>query len=541
MGAAIGREFSYALLSVVAERPTPSLDSALEQLEAAELIFRSGTPPQSRYRFKHALVRDAAYESLLKSRRQILHRRIAEALRDQFSAIATTEPEVIAQHFAEAGLTEHAIDWWTTAGEQASRRSAYTEAAAHYRDAIALADLLPDEPATRHRLIRLYVAYGDTLHNSRSPGALETTAAFTRARELAAGIADVAERYPLYLGLWTSSVVRADVASMRKLASSLLDDVEHRHDPAELGLARRFTGVLNWMVGDPMRGRPHLEAAVAAYETAPDHRFDLKLDLHPGVPVMLQLALTLWLLGEATRAQELATKALALAVESGHVPTVVYGYTWKGTLDILRGDNAATIECAEAISRLGREHDLPFWLAIAAFFKDWARWQAGEPNVGLVTMQQSLEFFIEHGLTLYSLLFRTLFAAPQAAMSEIEAGLATLNENLVDMNSTGLRWLEAETHRQRAELHMSRGTVGVVDAEQDYQRAIDIARDQRIKSFELRAALGLARLYFVTGRAPAGQALLRPLLVAFSNESGLPEVDSARRLLDSAMVMRDAN
>jgi predicted ATPase len=248
---------------------------------------------------------------------------------------------------------------------------------------------------------------------------------------------------------------------------------------------------------------------------------------------MLQLALPLWLLGEAGRAQELAARGLAVAARSDHVPVVTYGYTWKCTLDAIRGDAAQALACAEAISGLAREHDLPFWLAIGTFFGDWARWQSGDRTVSLSNMRQSVQYFVDEGLTWYSLLARMLFAVPQAEAGDVEAGLATLDDCLAEMSTTGLRWLEAETNRQRAELLANYCPADLAGAEQYYETAITIAGRQEARSFELRAAIGLARVYCATGRERAAQNLLTPILAAFGNESGLAEIAQARRLLVS--------
>src|SRR5277367_6330786 len=242
IGAAIGREFSYALLHAVAGRKDAALDAALARLEAAERLFQSAAPPDARYRFKHALVQDAAYETLLRSQRQILHRRIAETLREHFPAIVEGEPEMIAHHFTQAGLTEQAVEWWSKAGEQGAGRSAYIEAIAHYGQAIALADTLSIAPSRQQSRLGLQIAYGQALNAARGPGALETTAAFARARELAAQIENLKERFPVYNGLWISNVARGEVASARSVAEAFLRETETRPGSPEAGMAHRTMG-----------------------------------------------------------------------------------------------------------------------------------------------------------------------------------------------------------------------------------------------------------------------------------------------------------
>ena len=206
IGAAIGRDFSYTLLRCVAGRDDLALSAALGQLEEAELLLRRGTPPEASYSFKHALVQEAAYESLLKSRRQVLHKHIGDVLRDQFPVIAETEPEVVAYHFTEAGLSEVAFEWWRKAGQQALKRSAYSEAIAHLGKAVAIADELPDEPGGPVNRLHLQIAYGRALRGSLGHSAPETVAAWTRARQFAADINDPVELAPIHSGLFNASL-----------------------------------------------------------------------------------------------------------------------------------------------------------------------------------------------------------------------------------------------------------------------------------------------------------------------------------------------
>ena len=241
IGATIGREFSHALFAAVVRKPDAELHSALDRLIAAGLLFRQGVPPHATYLFKHALVQDAAYGTLLREPRRALHARIAEALRDRFTTIADAEPEVVAHHFTQAGLAEAGIEWWSKAGERALRTSAYEEAIAHLERALALAGALAESPTQRLLRLRLQIAYGQALIHARGFASQETTAAFSRAREFASGIEDVAERFPVYYGLWASSWVRGELAQMREPAQAFLDDTKNRPGTREASIAHRLT------------------------------------------------------------------------------------------------------------------------------------------------------------------------------------------------------------------------------------------------------------------------------------------------------------
>ena len=294
IGAVLGRDFTYALLAAVAAVDgcgavggvaDPALQSALDRLVEADLLFVDGAGPQAIYRFKHALIQDAAYESLLKSRRQALHRRAAETLRDE-SERAAAEPEVIAHHFTEAGLDDLAIEWWGKAGDQALRRSAFQEAIAHLGKAIAMADKAAGAKMAggSGRNLQLQVSYGNALIAARGFGAPETTEAFARARQSAFGEQDAPERLAADFGLWAGSYTRGELPSMRAQAAAFLADVEARPDLPEAGVAHRVQGITHWFAGEFAEARDHLERALALFGPGRDDDLAYRFGMDPGVP-----------------------------------------------------------------------------------------------------------------------------------------------------------------------------------------------------------------------------------------------------------------
>jgi predicted ATPase len=275
IGAVIGRDFSYGLLRALAGMEDAPLQAALERLAEADILLVQGLPPDSDYRFKHALIQDAAYENLLKSRRQVLHRRVAEILRDRFASTAAAEPEVLAHHFTQAGLNDEAIEWWGKAGDQALRRSAFQEAIAHLGKAIEMADKAsegapPDARVQPLSRMRLQTTYGYALLHGRGHASLETNEAFNRACELAAGVKDVAERFSAYYGLWAGSFVRAELSSMRAAGEAFLRDAQQWPGSLEAAVAHRIVGTTLWFQGDYAGARVQLEQAVAAYDIERD-------------------------------------------------------------------------------------------------------------------------------------------------------------------------------------------------------------------------------------------------------------------------------
>ena len=533
IGALIGREFSCELLHTVAGRDRAMLDDALAQLEAAELVFRSGDPPDLRYRFSHALVQDAAYESLLRSHRQVLHRRIAEILREGYPGVAEGQPEVIARHYTHAGLTEPAVDWWTKAGDQAAGRSAYVEATAHYGQAIALADTLPSDAPRRQRRFKLQVAYGQTLHGARGPGASETAAVFARARELAEEIEDPAERLPVYYGVWSSRFTHGDIVSTRALADTFLRDTERRPGSPEASIAYRVLGMTACMQGDLTSGGAHLERAVAAYDPSRDHALHFLYGHDVGVAAMSNLAVVLWQTGEVGRACKLAEEGLRTAADSRHIPTMVWGYHSNCVFEGQRRDVARAMSSATTLVDLTREHfPRSIWFAFATFMLGWSCWMAGNREAEMAAMlRQGVVVFQEQGLHLYLTFLRGLFAETQAAAGDAEAALATLGEAIADTERTGLAWFRSELHRQRGDILLSRLPADLGAAEEAFDRALGDARSQQARSFELRAALGLTRVYCATGRERAAECLLSPMVAAFNREPDFPEIAHAQRFL----------
>ena len=274
----MGADFAYALLRdvwPVCDERRP-LQAALERLAEADILFVEGAGPQANYRFKHALIQDAAYDSLLKSRRQALHRRAAEILRDQPER-AAAEPEAIAHHFTEAGLDDLAIEWWGKAGDQALRRSAFQEAIAHLGKAIAMADKAGAQAAgarrlaaPNQRLTQLHVAYGNALFAARGYGRAGNDGGLRQSPRVGVGDKDAPERLAADYGLWVGSYVRGELSSMRAQAATFLRDVGARPDSPEAGVAHRAAGITHWFAGEYREARDHLERALALFQPGRD-------------------------------------------------------------------------------------------------------------------------------------------------------------------------------------------------------------------------------------------------------------------------------
>jgi class 3 adenylate cyclase/predicted ATPase len=526
IGAVLGRDFTYALLRALGGIDDRGLQSALDRLADADLLIAEGAGHEANYRFKHALIQDAAYDSLLKSRRQALHRRAAEVLRDQPER-AAGEPEVIAHHFTEAGLDDQAIEWWGRAGDQALRRSAFQEAIAHLGKAIAMADKTAGESRQRRPL---HVAYGNALIAARGYGARETTEAFARAREVALGDKDTNERLAADYGLWAGSYVRGELSAMRAHAETFLADVETRPDSPEAGVARRIIGVTHWFAGEYVEARETLDHALALFQPGRDDDLAFRFGHDEGVAAMLYLALTLWPLGDIGRAVSLVGDAEARIADLAHVVTRALGRSYAATFALLRRDMSRAAMNGVELAELTRDHDLPFWRAFGVFFEGLASAQGGAAGVGLEDMRRGVELRREQNVLIFDGLLKIALAEAEARAGDVDRAVAVLDEALATSDRTGHRTFEAELHRLRGEMLLRRNPGNPGPVEEAFETAIAVAHKQGARSFELRAALSLAKLYQSTARPLDAHAVLASALEGFSPTPEMPEIAEAMLL-----------
>ncbi|UWU70852.1 adenylate/guanylate cyclase domain-containing protein [Bradyrhizobium sp. NC92] len=530
IGAAIGRDFSYALLKTVAGRDDLTLGAALGQLEEAELLLRRGTPPDANYSFKHALVQEAAYESLLRSKRQVLHTRIGDVLREKFPVVAETEPEVLAHHFTEAGLSEIALEWWRKAGQQALKRSAYSEAIAHLGKAIAIADQLPDEPRRMMSRLHLQIAYGRALRGSLGHSAPETVAAWTRARQFAAGIDDPVELAPVHSGLFNACLTHGELAPMRELADAIRNAAERRPDSPVAAVVAHWTGgVTCWFAGDYTNARTHLERALAIYRAEPDPATFRASALDLPFVIMRFLALVLWPLGDIARARRLAAEAVGTPGEKRAL-SQANALVHRAVFDGVCGGMLQQTETILALG-LARDHTMPLYVAAGTYLNGLAKWRAGDRMAGLADMRHGWTFLHENDCYLCEPFWGMHVALAIADVGEVETGLEILDELIAGTGQSGQHWLDAELHRVRGKLLSRENPSDESSAEDALRRALDIARHQQTRTFELRSALELARLYKTNGRAGALSEVLAPVLAQFEAEHGLPEFAEAKALL----------
>jgi predicted ATPase/class 3 adenylate cyclase len=538
IGAVLGRDFGYALLREVAETNDPALQASLDRLAEADLLFVEGAPPQASYRFKHALIQDAAYDSLLKSRRQALHRRAGELLRDDPER-AAGEPEVIAHHFAQAGLEDLAIEWWGKAGEQALRRSAFQEATAHLGKAIEMADKAAgvvsqsgrEMTAASSQRMKLQSDYSRAVWWSRGFSAEETKAAFDRAAELAATSDDFSERFAAASGQWTVAQELGELRKARELASAFLREAENAGRLTEAGVAHRGLAFMSFLAGDFLDARRHCELALATCspERNQEARERSGEDTEP--VAMAMLALTSWLLGEVDRARELIEQANRRAAEIGHVPSMTIPLHLKSLLEIMRGDASAALTASKALEALSSEHGMTLLHSRAELTSSWAHGRLHDAKGGAATVQQALAALVESGDMAEAAYYIGLLAQLEVEAVGVEAALARVDEALGLTHQGEVRFCLAFLHRLRGDLLLKRHPVEPSLAEEAFSAAIAVAKEQGARSYHLQAALPLAKLYQSTARPVEAHAVLAPALEGFPPTPEMPEIAEAQALL----------
>jgi DNA-binding SARP family transcriptional activator/predicted ATPase len=537
IGAAIGREFSHELISVVSRLAPRDLDVALERLTASGLIFRRGAPPVATYLFKHALVQDAAYETLLRSRRQILHRRIADVLRGEFAAAAAAEPELVAHHLTQAGLDEPAIEWWGKAGDQALRRSAFKEAAAHLGKAIELADKLamtgPSAAPSSSRL-HLQTKLGNALIWTKGYHAPETAAAFARARELASREEDASERFSAYYGLWAGHLNRSEPAPLREIAELFLREATASPNCPEALIAHRTFGFTCWYFGDFVGAHHHFQKSIKLYDQERHGDFANRFGQDPGAGAEMCDALTLWVLGRIDEALRLADHALASAESAAHAPTMAYAAFLAAMLGLVRYNSNAVATHSQAFADIVSRYNLPgFWSGAAVFYQAWAQGADRAEDSRLAEMRRGLAIYREQGRFWLVPSLEAALAEAEAGSGETDAALRRLDDAIGELNGTESRLYEAEMHRVRAGILLKRRPADTGAAEHALQTAVAIAQSQKARSFELRAALSLAKLYHAANRLADAQTVLASAIEGFPPTEQFPDLTEAQALLSA--------
>jgi predicted ATPase len=530
--AVIGREFDHRLLAAVASLPERRLNDALDQLVAAELVFRRGAAPDATYTFKHALVQEAAYNSLLKRRRQQWHARIAQALEGELPEVRANHPEVLAHHLTQAELPEKAVGYWHAAAQQAAERFAHKEAIAHLTKGLDLLKNLPETPERSGEEIRLQIALGISLTATKGP-APEVLAACLRARELAERIGDTRQAYAAVWGHWYFNLLRMRFSTARDLSYELLELARREQDKELLLQAHHAAWPILLCRGELLLCRQHAEQGLALYDRD-EHRFQaLRYGGHdPGACCRYHLAQALWLLGYPDRAVAMARDSVRLARELAQPFSLVLAVSHASYLHQCRGEPRLAQQWAEETIALSVEQGFTHYRATGDLFLGWSKAAQGDLEAGTAAVQESLTALRTAGFNVRRSYYLALMAEIGRWSGRLEAGQNAIAEAFAFADESGERWWEADLHRLEGELLLARSTPNSGNAEACFHRALEVARQQSARAFELRAATSLARLWADGGRRIEAHDLLAPVYDWFTEGFDTADLKDARALLD---------
>jgi predicted ATPase len=547
LGAVLGREFTYELLQAVAPQDEATVQQALTQLVDAELLYQRGRPPQATYRFKHALIQDTAYQSLLKSTRQQAHQRIAQVLTTDFPAIADTQPELLAHHYTEAGLRERAIGYWQQAGQRSIARSAHVEALTHLTKGLELLATLPATPAHTQQALTLHLALGTALTAIRGYGAPEVERTYTRARALCQQGGESPQLIPVLFGLWRCYIARRDYQTARAVAEQCLALAQRGPDAAALLRARTTLGVTLFYRGEFLPARTHLEQGRVV--VAPPRRRAHAFVQDPLVACCTYAAQTLWCLGYPDQAQRQSQEALTLAQELAHPFSLAFAHAFAAALHQFGRDWQAAQAWAEAAITLSTAQEFPVWWAMGTLVRGWALATQGQGDEGMAQLRQGLDAMHATEGEVGQSWYLAMLAETYGKVGRAEDGLEVLAEVLAAARHSGERVYEAELYRLRGELLLQSvvpsleagvprlqticHAPAVEAAAACFHEALAIARLQQAKAWELRAALSLSRLWQQQGKRAEARTLLTPVYGWFTEGWDTADLQEAKALLEA--------
>jgi tetratricopeptide (TPR) repeat protein len=524
IGACIGREFSYELLAAVSPLKGASLDQALEQLTTTGLVFRRGTHPNAIYIFKHALVQDAAYDSLLKSKRAQLHTQIAQVLEKDFPEQVANEPELLAHHFTQAGLTKQAIGYWHLAAERAGERLAYTEAIAYFQRGIELADALPDTPEVATLELGLQLGLGFAYIPTKGYTAPESLVAFTRAQALCEQVGEIGPLFSALSGLCSFSLVRGELRAAHEFAERCLVLAERTGSSYMLVRAHLHRANTAHRLGYFVSARADFQKSLALQNETGQDEIELSRGANPKaamnwlapvysgtkVAALMWLAPTLWALGYPDQALTCCAEVEAAAREIPHPMSQCSALNGASHVHTLRGEPEATEKYADALLMLAADQGFPFWVMVGEGFRSYSAIQQGKGGSReLARLRAAIDSLRAAGALEPALQFHTCLVQAYLRLGDIQAASEAGQEGLRLTHQQAHGRLEALFLRLLGDALLARSGGAEIEAENFYQKSIDVARRQEAKSFELQAALALARLWSRQSKRKPARELLQ--------------------------------
>ncbi len=534
IGAVIGRSFSFELISAVAGLPEDKLKESLDQLVESELVFRRGVAPNATYAFKHALVQDTAYQTLLKTKLRVLHARIADVLEKQFPKLTQTQPEIVAHHLTKAGLVDKAVEYWIVAGQVAMTRSATPEAIAHLDSGYHVLMTLPDSDERDRQELCIQLARGSAMVAAHGFAAPETGGAYKRARDLCECLDDIPQLFAVEYGLCLFHLYAGDLDAAQAASKKMLDYANTSNNQDLLFFANRAAGVSSYPAGNFPVARDHLERALSLYDSERHRSPVFVYAFDPRVVCLDYLARSLFPMGLVGKAIECNNEAISEARRIGHRNSLALPLFFGGTLHQLRGDIDAVREYANELITLADQEGFKFWKAGGSILSSWVEIVEGEPDGGMRRVQAGVEEWQATGAEFMMPYFLPLIAVAQIDAGKVQCALSLLEDSIHRIEQSGERWFEAEVYRIRGEAFLALDLPEQPSAEHSFQRAMEIAHVQGARLWELKAATSLGRLWIDLGRQIDIPDLLNPILAGFSEPLPTPDQAAVNHVLATA-------
>ncbi|HSA80462.1 MAG TPA: AAA family ATPase, partial [Geminicoccaceae bacterium] len=533
LGSVLGRELAYEMITGLSTVGETMLQEGPGQLVDADLLYQRGRPPRARYTFKHALVQDAAYQSLLRRNRQQHHQQVAALLEAKFPDVVEAQPELLAHHYSEAGVADRAADYFHKAGARVAQRSANAEAIAHLTKGLEVLGALPDGTERNQRELDLLTTMGPALIATKGYAAPEVEPAYRRAVALCQALGDTPQQFSALHGLWYFHYIRADLDIARSLAEQLVEMAKGRGDSGlDLAAHRSLGYTLNYR-GELEASRSCLEQVITSYDPAVHGGYAFRHGgADPGSGAMSIAAWTYWALGYPDQAVGQYGDGLALAQKLAHPLSEVWALTSAAVVHQLRGEPEATLKHAEAAAGIAVERGFALYVAWTGVLRDWALGERETSAEAIAEMRQGLDASRATGADLLVPYWLALLAYVHGRLGQAEEGLAAVTEALDEVARTGERFCEAELQRLKGQLLLASDAANQPEAEACFHKAIEIARAQKARSWELRAATSLARLRRDQGKPEAARKLLAPVYDWFTEGFDTADLKDARALLE---------
>ena len=532
VGACIGREFSFELLAEVARVPADELIAALDQFTEAELILRRGDPPAAVYTFKHALVQDVAYASLLRNRRAEIHGTIANAIEAAFPDTLRTQPEIVAHHLTEAGLIERAVPMWEQAGRNAARKSANTEAIRHFNKALQLTGTLPEGETRRRLELGIQVNLGPVYMTAKGFGAPEAGAAYERARTLAESLQDSSQLFTAIFGLWLFNLIQFRVSVGRSLSEELLAIGARNADTGQLLQAYHASWTTNFFFGDFKYAQEQSRQGRQIYDVTAhgSHKF-IYGGHDPGVCSRMFGSLSTLVLGFPDQALAMMREGRELSTTLNHPLSLLLGEQWLAMIHLFRGETDAAVPLLERAIRTASEAGIPraMW---ANLLNGWALSGTGRAAEGVALALSDFDAVGAAGQEGFRSYYTGIIADMCRAAGRVDEGLAMIATALDLAATQDSKWALAELNRIKGELMLAQGQPAAA-VEACFETAMAVAREQGARLWELRGAVSLARLRQSQGRLAEGRAALAPILDWFTEGFDTPDLQDAKALLQT--------